>query len=53
MACDLPQLTDVDLNPLIANRDGITCVDAKLRLEPRPVPDPYLRRLRRLPDTKE
>ena len=49
MACDLPQLTDVDLNPLIAGRAGITCVDAQLRLEPREIPDPYLRRLRRIP----
>jgi acyl-CoA synthetase (NDP forming) len=53
MACDLPQLTDVDLNPLIATSSGVTCVDAKLRLEPRPAPDPYLRRLRRLPDDQE
>jgi acyl-CoA synthetase (NDP forming)/GNAT superfamily N-acetyltransferase len=51
LACDLPQLTDVDLNPLIATRDGVVCVDARLRLEPRPTPDPYLRRLRRLPST--
>ncbi|MEZ0090936.1 GNAT family N-acetyltransferase [Streptacidiphilus sp. EB129] len=50
MACDLPQLTEADLNPLVATRDGVTCVDARLRLEPRPTPDPYLRRLRRLPD---
>lgn len=53
MACDLPQLTEVDLNPLIATPDGITCVDARLRLERRETPDPYLRRLRRLPDTKK
>lgn len=53
LACDLPQLTDLDLNPVIAARDGITCVDARLRLEPRPTPDPYLRRLRRLPDTRQ
>ncbi|MEY9964157.1 acyl-CoA synthetase (NDP forming)/GNAT superfamily N-acetyltransferase [Streptacidiphilus sp. MAP12-16] len=50
LATDLPQLTDIDLNPVIASKDGITCVDARLRLEPRPAPDPYLRRLRRLPD---
>ena len=48
MACDLPQLTAVDLDPLIARRDGITCVDAQLRLEPREKPAPYLRRLRRI-----
>jgi acyl-CoA synthetase (NDP forming) len=53
LASDLPQLTDVDLNPVIASKSGITCVDARLRLEPRPTPDPYLRRLRRLPDTHQ
>ena len=53
LASDLPQLTDVDLNPVIASKDGISCVDARLRLEPRPTPDPYLRRLRRLPDTHQ
>ncbi|MFI9366553.1 GNAT family N-acetyltransferase [Kitasatospora sp. NPDC053057] len=51
LACDLPQLTDADLNPLIAGPAGVTCVDARLRLEPRRTYDPYLRRLRRLPDT--
>jgi acyl-CoA synthetase (NDP forming) len=53
LAADLPQLTDLDLNPVIARKDGVTCVDARLRLEPRPTPDPYLRRLRRLPDAHQ
>ncbi|WP_042418208.1 bifunctional acetate--CoA ligase family protein/GNAT family N-acetyltransferase [Streptacidiphilus anmyonensis] len=50
MAADLPQLAEADLNPLICGPDGVVCVDARIRLEPRRAPDPYLRRLRRLPD---
>ncbi|MFI6444398.1 GNAT family N-acetyltransferase [Kitasatospora sp. NPDC050543] len=47
MAADLPQLTEADLNPLIAYPGGLICVDARVRLEPRRPFDPYLRRLRR------
>lgn len=47
LATDLPQLVEADLNPLIARPDGAVCVDARVRLEPRPPFDPYLRRLRR------
>ncbi|MFF0745441.1 GNAT family N-acetyltransferase [Streptomyces sp. NPDC004111] len=46
MACDLPQLAEVDLNPVLARPDGVTALDARIRLLPRPVRDPYLRRLR-------
>ncbi|MEV7179060.1 GNAT family N-acetyltransferase [Kitasatospora sp. NPDC093679] len=46
LACDLPQVVEVDLNPLIARPDGVVCVDARVRVEPRPSFDPYLRRLR-------
>ncbi|MDH6144300.1 acyl-CoA synthetase (NDP forming)/GNAT superfamily N-acetyltransferase [Kitasatospora sp. GP30] len=46
MATDLPQLAEADLNPLIARPGGLLCVDARVRLEPRPAFDPYLRRLR-------
>ncbi|MEU9044643.1 MULTISPECIES: GNAT family N-acetyltransferase [unclassified Kitasatospora] len=46
MAADLPQLAEADLNPLIARPDGVLGVDARIRLEPRPSFDPYLRRLR-------
>lgn len=49
MAADLPQLAEADLNPLIARPDGLLCVDARIRLEPRGSFDPYLRRLRRPP----
>jgi len=46
MAVDLPQLVEADLNPLIAGPDGLVCVDARIRVEPRPSFDPFLRRLR-------
>ncbi|MCX4690290.1 GNAT family N-acetyltransferase [Kitasatospora purpeofusca] len=47
LATDLPELVEADLNPVIARPDGAVCVDARIRLEPRPSYDPYLRRLRR------
>ncbi|MDH6127306.1 bifunctional GNAT family N-acetyltransferase/acetate--CoA ligase family protein [Kitasatospora sp. GP82] len=53
LAADLPQLAELDLNPLIARPDGVICVDARVRLEPRPSFEPYLRRLRRPAATEE
>ncbi|MEU1509349.1 GNAT family N-acetyltransferase [Kitasatospora sp. NPDC005748] len=47
LAADHPELAEADLNPVIARSDGAVCVDARVRLEPRPSFDPYLRRLRR------
>ncbi|WP_234371014.1 acetate--CoA ligase family protein [Streptomyces sp. XY431] len=46
LATDVPELVETDLNPVIARPDGAVCVDARVRLEPRPVHDPCLRRLR-------
>ncbi|MEU7166752.1 GNAT family N-acetyltransferase [Streptomyces morookaense] len=46
MACDLPQLVEADLNPVVACPDGVTALDARIRLAPRRAHDPYLRRLR-------
>ncbi|MEU2869762.1 GNAT family N-acetyltransferase [Streptomyces olivoreticuli] len=46
MACDLPQLSEAEFNPVVARPDGITTLDARIRLEPRRAHDPYLRRLR-------
>ncbi|WP_406289277.1 GNAT family N-acetyltransferase [Embleya sp. NBC_00896] len=46
LADDVPQLVEADLNPLIARPDGVTVVDARIRLAPRTGHDPYLRRLR-------
>ncbi|MFG2859221.1 GNAT family N-acetyltransferase [Streptomyces sioyaensis] len=45
MADDLPELADAECNPVIARPDGITVVDARVRLLPRHARDPYLRRL--------
>ncbi|RLU89214.1 GNAT family N-acetyltransferase [Streptomyces griseocarneus] len=47
MVCDLPQLVEADLNPVVAGPDGsVTALDARIRLLPRHAHDPYLRRLR-------
>ncbi|MGW6268427.1 MULTISPECIES: bifunctional acetate--CoA ligase family protein/GNAT family N-acetyltransferase [unclassified Streptomyces] len=46
MACDLPQLAEADLNPVLARPGGVTALDARVRLLPRTAHDPYLRRLR-------
>ncbi|ATL32235.1 bifunctional GNAT family N-acetyltransferase/acetate--CoA ligase family protein [Streptomyces formicae] len=46
MACDLPQLAEADFNPVLARPGGITALDARVRLLPRPAQDRYLRRLR-------
>ncbi|MGW0080330.1 bifunctional acetate--CoA ligase family protein/GNAT family N-acetyltransferase [Streptomyces sp. NPDC003393] len=46
MACDLPQLAEADVNPVLARLDGITALDVRVRLLPRQARDPYLRRLR-------
>ncbi|MFH8680737.1 GNAT family N-acetyltransferase [Streptomyces lydicus] len=45
MADDLPELAEAECNPVIARPDGITVVDARVRLLPRRGRDPYLRRL--------
>ncbi|WP_432590357.1 bifunctional GNAT family N-acetyltransferase/acetate--CoA ligase family protein [Streptomyces sp. HD1123-B1] len=46
MACDLPQLTETDLNPVVARPDGVMALDVRLHILPRHPWDPYLRRLR-------
>ncbi|MDB1087305.1 GNAT family N-acetyltransferase [Streptomyces sp. ACA25] len=46
MACDLPQLAEADLNPVVARADGVTALDVRIRILPRTAHDPYLRRLR-------
>lgn len=46
MACDLPQLAEADLNPVVPCPEGVMALDARVRLEPRGAYDPYLRRLR-------
>ncbi|GAA1416807.1 bifunctional GNAT family N-acetyltransferase/acetate--CoA ligase family protein [Streptomyces thermospinosisporus] len=46
MAADLPQLAEADFNPVLATPDGVTVLDARIRLVPGRPQDPYLRRLR-------
>jgi len=46
MATDLPQLTEADLNPVVARPDSVLAVDVRVRITPRHANDPYLRRLR-------
>jgi acyl-CoA synthetase (NDP forming) len=46
LASDLPQVVELDLNPLLVQPDGVIAVDLKLRVAPAVPTDPYLRRLR-------
>jgi acyl-CoA synthetase (NDP forming)/GNAT superfamily N-acetyltransferase len=46
LADDLPEVTDLDLNPVIARPDGVIAVDARIRITPQIPQDPFLRRLR-------
>ena len=46
MAEDLPEITDLDLNPVIAGTDGVYVADARIRVAPCYAQDPFLRKLR-------
>jgi hypothetical protein len=43
---DLPEITELDLSPVIARQDGGTAVGARIRVAPQAPQDPFLRRLR-------
>ncbi len=45
LADDLPEIAELDLNPVIARPDGVAAVDARIRLSPVKPQDPFLRRL--------
>jgi acyl-CoA synthetase (NDP forming) len=45
LADDLPQVAELDLNPVIARPDGITAVDARIRVTSHGSADPFLRQL--------
>jgi acyl-CoA synthetase (NDP forming)/GNAT superfamily N-acetyltransferase len=49
LADDLPQVTELDLNPVIARPDGVFAVDARVRLTSHRAADPFLRQLRMPP----
>jgi acyl-CoA synthetase (NDP forming)/GNAT superfamily N-acetyltransferase len=43
---DLPEITELDLNPVVARTDSAVAVDARIRVAPQVPQDPFLRRLR-------
>jgi acyl-CoA synthetase (NDP forming) len=46
LAEDLPEITELDLNPVIARPDGVHIVDARIKVMPCEPQDPFLRKLR-------
>jgi hypothetical protein len=46
LAEDLPEITELDLNPVIAGPDGAHIVDARIKVMPCQPQDPFLRKLR-------
>jgi acyl-CoA synthetase (NDP forming) len=48
LADDLPEIAELDINPLVCSGDGIVAVDVRVRVEaPQTLVDPLLRQLRR------
>jgi acyl-CoA synthetase (NDP forming) len=45
LADDLPQIAELDLNPVMAGADGVTVVDARIRVTGHGPADPFLRQL--------
>ncbi|MBV9092906.1 MAG: GNAT family N-acetyltransferase [Streptosporangiaceae bacterium] len=45
LADDLPEVAELDLNPVIARADGVVAVDARIRVTSRRLADPFLRQL--------
>jgi acyl-CoA synthetase (NDP forming)/GNAT superfamily N-acetyltransferase len=46
LADDFPEVTELDLNPVIARHDGAQAVDMRVKISPAEPQDPFLRRLR-------
>ena len=46
LADDLPEIAELDLNPVIARQDGVFAVDTRIRLTPAKPRDLFLRKLR-------
>ena len=46
LADDLPEVAELDLNPVIARPDGVFAVDTRIRISPAEPRDPFLRELR-------
>jgi hypothetical protein len=45
LAGDLPQVAELDLNPVIVRPDGVIAVDARIRITSHHLADPFLRQL--------
>ncbi len=45
LADDLPEVSELDLNPVVAREDGVYSVDVRVRVSPAEPRDPFLRRL--------
>ena len=45
LADDLPEVSQLALNPIVARADGAWCVDVRVRISPAEPKDPFLRRL--------
>ena len=52
LATEIPELAELDMNPVLALVDGATAVDVKIRLAPSHHADPYLRQLSPGPDRR-
>ena len=46
LADDLAEVTELDLNPVMARPDGVYVVDARIKVRPYQAQDPFLRKLR-------
>jgi acyl-CoA synthetase (NDP forming) len=46
LADDLPEVVELDLNPVIARPDGVHVIDVRVQVSPAEPRDPFLRRLR-------
>ncbi|HVX43850.1 MAG TPA: GNAT family N-acetyltransferase [Mycobacteriales bacterium] len=46
LAEDIPEIVELDINPLVAHREGCSAADLKIRLNPARPHDPYLREKR-------
>jgi len=43
---DLPEISELNLDPVLVRQDGVWCVDVRVRISPAEPRDPFLRRLR-------
>ncbi len=46
LADDLPEVSELDLDPVVARQDGVWRVDVRVRISPEEPRDPFPRRLR-------